>query len=53
MDMHFYLVRYRAKKYLDVFWKPGVIKLGDYLNKNHPPAHHKGMRPIYSQCSNI
>ena len=30
-----------------VYWQPGSSNLGDYQTKNHPPAHHQRMRPVF------
>ena len=39
MDTRFYCVRDRVKlKHFDVVWKPGVVKLGDFL-PNIPLQH--------------
>ena len=54
MDMRFYWARDRVKqKHFNVLWKPGVINIGDYFTKHHPPEHHKGTRTVYLHCTNI
>ena len=41
------------QKQFGLFWKPGVIKFGDYFTKHHLPAHHKEIIPVYLHCPNI
>ena len=54
MEMYLYWVRDTVKqKHFDVFWKPGVINLGDYFTKHHSSTYHKGMLPIYLHCPDI
>ena len=53
MDIRFHCARYRVKqKLFDLFWKTGVIKLGDYFTKHHSPTHLKGIRPVYLNFMN-
>ena len=34
-----------------IYWQPGITNLGDYHTKQHSPAHHKLMRPMYLHTS--
>ena len=48
MGMRFYwvqdIIRY---DHHNRFWKPGANNLDNYFTKNHPPCHHRQMRPAY------
>jgi len=47
IDMRFYWLVDRIKQnQFTVYWKPGVMNLGDYHSKHHPPSHHQKMRPV-------
>jgi hypothetical protein len=49
----FYCVRKRAQQgQFDIGWGPSAQNLGDYFTKHHAPAHHKGIRRIYSHSEN-
>ena len=42
MDMRFHWLRKRQQqKHVNIFWKPGILNLGDYHTKHHPASHHK------------
>jgi hypothetical protein len=48
IDMRFYWVRDRSNQgHFNVFWAPGRDNLGDYFTKQHPPSHHRLMRPVF------
>jgi hypothetical protein len=48
MDMRFYWTRDKVKqKLIEVVWRAGETNRGDYFTKDHPPAHHQKMRPMY------
>ena len=51
IDMRFYWVRYRVNQnQLMVYWRPGSNNVGDFVSKQHPPAHHLLMRPKHFVC---
>ena len=48
IEMRFYWIKDRPKqKQFMIYWSPGNRNLGDYHRKNHPPAHHRLVHPIY------
>jgi len=50
MDMRFYWIRDRIHQgHFLVYWRPGILNLGDYFTKHHPTKHHRDMRPVYLQ----
>jgi hypothetical protein len=53
MDMRYHWItdRVRQKK-IDVYWRPGREKLGDYHTKHHSAQHHKDMRGLILHQAN-
>ena len=50
MDMQFYWIRDRIHQgHFLVYWRPGILNLGDYFTKHHPTKHHRDMRTVYLQ----
>ena len=46
IDMRFYWIQDRCNQgQFIIYWAPGQNNLADYHTKDHPPAHHKKMRP--------
>ena len=42
MDMRFHwLCDRHQKRKINIFWKPGILNLGDYHSKHHPDSHHQ------------
>ena len=48
IDMRFYWIRDRVNQnQYQLFWRPGLINMGDYHSKHHPPSHHQEVRRLY------
>ena len=48
MDMRFHwLCDRQQQKHIKIFWKPGILNLGDNHTKHHPASHHQKMRTKY------
>ena len=48
MDMQFYWLRDRIRQgHFHVYWKQGILNLGDYVTKHHSSKHHQAVRPTY------
>jgi hypothetical protein len=48
MDMRFYWSRDKVKQgIITVTWRAGSVNRADYFSKDHPPAHHREMRPMF------
>ena len=48
MDMRFHWLGDRQQqKHINIFWKPGILNLGDYHTKHHPASHHQKIRTQY------
>ena len=49
IDMRYHWLKDRVNnhKQLDIRWAPGILNLGDYPLKHHPPSHHRKVRPIF------
>jgi hypothetical protein len=47
INMRFYWLKDRVElgQFL-IYWEPGQTNLADYYTKNHPPCHHKRVRPV-------
>jgi hypothetical protein len=47
MDMRYHWLTDRVRQQkIDVYWRPGREKLGDYHTKHHSAQHHKDMRHL-------
>ena len=54
MDMRFYWLRDRVQQgQFHVYWKRGILNLGDYVTKHHPTKHHQAVCPTYYVCNNV
>lgn len=49
IDMRYHWLKDRVNnhKLLDIRWAPGILNLGDYPSKHHPPSHHRKVRQIF------
>ena len=53
MDMRFYCCQDQfSPKRFCVYWKSGIVNLGDYYSKHHAAKHYQMVQPIYLNNNN-
>ncbi len=48
INMRFYWIKDQTRQgQFLIYWRSGATNLGNYPIKNHSPAHHQRMRPVF------